>query len=100
MNKIFGKSFKYVDELYVNVTKEINFGEDKELTDSEALKYLQDLHKMSGSLYVITDFCYEKEHEPFLLNANKINKFVETFNFVYGEFFYSTDIIIINFDDE
>lgn len=99
MKQVFGKNFNSVDELYYNVTAEINFGEERELDDSEALKYLQDLHIMNGRLCVITDFCYEKECGPFVIDADEMNKFVDTFYLTYGEAFYSTDIVIINFEE-
>lgn len=58
MEQVFGKSFRQVDDLYYDISKEVNFGGNVELNDNKALKYLQDLHIMKGKLYVITDFCY------------------------------------------
>ncbi|ANU47560.1 hypothetical protein ADH76_19900 [Enterocloster clostridioformis] len=100
MKQVFGKTFKYVDELYLNVIKEIKFGEGNELNDNEALKYLQELHTMSGKLHVITDICYEKKCGPFVVDANMIDKFIDTFYSTYGQAFYSTDIVIINFEQK
>ena len=100
MNETFGKSFKYVDELYYNVDKQIQFGEETELSDIEALEYLQKLHCMRGTLYVITDYCYEKKCGPFIVDSNQINNFVKKFFEVYGETFYSTDIIVISFTEK
>lgn len=100
MHDIFGKRFKYVDELYYNVNKQIQFGEETELSDVEALVYLQKLHYMSGILYVITDYCYEKKCGPFIVDANHINKFVENFSAAFGEAFYSTDVIVISFTEK
>ena len=37
MKQVFGKTFKYVDELYLNVIKDFKFGEGNELNDNEAL---------------------------------------------------------------
>lgn len=99
MRKVFGKSFTYVDELYYKVTKEKKFGEGTGLNDCESLKLLQDLHNMQGELYIITDYCYEKKCGPFVINAKLIKEFVETFYLTYGETFYSTDIVIINFEE-
>lgn len=98
MNQVFGKSFKNVDELYFNVTREIVFGEETELSDLDALKYLQDLHEMTDMLYVITDVCYENKCGPFVVKADEIHVFVEFFYSKYNEAFYSTDIVIINFE--
>ena len=67
MHDIFGKGFKYVDELYYNVNNQIQFGEETELSDVEVLVYLQKLHYMSGILYVITDYCYEMENHGKIL---------------------------------
>ena len=101
MKQVFGKNlFKHVDELFFNVTKEVYFGEETELLDVEALKYLQDLHDMNGVLYVITDICYLKMCGPFVVNADEINMFVETFYATYNEAFYCTDIIIVNFEEK
>ena len=96
---MLGKSFTYVDELYYNVVKERRFGERAELNDGESLKILQDLHNMQGELYIITDYCYEKRCGPFVVNAELIEEFVERFCSTYGETFYSTDIVIINFEE-
>ncbi len=100
MHKTFGQSFKYVDELYHNVYKEIQFGEGVELSDIEALELLQKLHCMNGMLYVITDYCYEKKSGPFVIASTQINNFVKKFSSVYGEAFYSTDIIVVSFPEK
>lgn len=100
MYATFGKKFKYVDELHYNVNRQIQFGEETELTDAEALAYLQELHFMSGMLYVITDYCYEKKCGPFIVAADRINEFVEGFYSHFGEAFYSTDIIVISFAEK
>lgn len=100
MHKTFGKSFKYADELYFNVCKRISFGEETELSDIEVLGYLRELHNMNGMLYVITDYCYENKCGPFIINANQFEDFVKNFLQVYGEAFYSTDIIVINFTEK
>lgn len=100
MKQVFGNCFKRVDELYFNVVKEVKLGEREYLEDSQALKYLQDLHDMTGKLCVITDLCYIKKCGPFIMNANAINNFVDTFSLMYGEPFYSTDIIIVNFEEK
>ena len=100
MHEIFGKGFKYVDELYYNVNNQIQFGEETELSDVEVLVYLQKLHYMSGILYVITDYCYEKKCGPFVVDANHINEFVEIFSTAFGEAFYSTDVIVISFTEK
>ena len=100
MHDIFGKGFKYVDELYYNVNNHIQFGEETELSDVEVLVYLQKLHYMSGILYVITDYCYEKKCGPFVVDANHINEFVENFSTAFGEAFYSTDVIVISFTEK
>mgnify|MGYP001073376442 FL=1 len=55
---------------------------------------------MKGELYVITDFCYFKKSGPFIVEASQIDDFVETFYKIYGEDFYSTDVVIINFEDK
>ena len=100
MHDIFGKGFKYVDELYYNVNNQLQFGEETELSDVEVLVYLQKLHYMSGILYVITDYCYEKKCGPFVVDANHINEFVENFSTAFGEAFYSTDVIVISFTEK
>lgn len=100
MYEIFGKNFKYVDELYFNVDKQIQFGEETELSDVETLEYLKKLHCMNGILYVVTDYCYEKECGPFIVDANQINDFVKNFLLIYGQAFYSTDIIVISFTEK
>ena len=100
MHDIFGKGFKYVYELYYNVNNQIQFGEESELSDVEVLVYLQKLHYMSGILYVITDYCYEKKCGPFVVDANHINEFVENFSTAFGEAFYSTDVIVISFTEK
>ena len=100
MKKVFGKSFRYVDDLYFNVEKEVTFGENAELEDDQALRYLQDLYNMNGELCVITDICYEKNQGPFIVKSNEIQNFVNTYKLTFGEAFYSTDIIIINFEEK
>lgn len=100
MEQVFGKSFNQVDDLYYNIKKEVNYGESVELNDNEALKFLQNLHIMKGTLYVITDFCYYKSCGPFIVKADEIKSFVNTFYETYGEDFYSTDIIIVNFEEK
>lgn len=100
MEQVFGKSFHQADDLYYNIKKEVNYGESIELNDIEALKYLQNLHIMKGTLYVITDFCYYKSRGPFIVKADEIKSFVSTFYETYGEDFYSTDIIIVNFEEK
>ena len=97
MEQVFGKSFRQVDDLYYDISKEVNFGENVELNDNKALKYLQDLHIKKGKLYVITDFCYYKKSGPFIVEADMIESFVDTFYETFREDFYSTDIIIVNF---
>lgn len=104
MERVFGKKFnrKYskVDELFFNVERQIKFGEENELSDSEALKYLQTLHSMSGELCVITDYCYEKNCGPFVIKAEDINNFVEKFQAFYGQAFNETDLIIVSFSEK
>lgn len=104
MNCEFGKKFSRkgskIDELFFNVESQINFGEENELSDSKALEYLQTMHSMSGELCVITDYCYERNCGPFVLDAEKINFFVEKFQVTYGEAFYATDIIIVSFSEK
>ena len=41
METVFGKRFVNADDLYFNIDKELKFGEGCELSDFEALKYLQ-----------------------------------------------------------
>ena len=79
MYKVFNKNFKYVDELYFNVKKELFFGEEKELDDKEALNYLKKLHEFSGELYIVTDVSYHNGLGPFLVNAKYIDEFVSNF---------------------
>lgn len=100
MCEVFNKNFKYVDELYFNVKKELFFGEEKELDDKEALNYLKKLHEFSGELYIVTDVSYHNGLGPFLVNAKYIDEFVSDFYYMYGETFYSTDIIIVNFSEK
>ena len=100
MEAVFEKRLVNVDDLYFNVDKEFKFGEGCELSDLEALDYLQNLCNMSGQLCVITDYCYERKCGPFVVEASEINEFVGDFYSVYGEAFYSTDIIIINFPEK
>ena len=100
MLSVFGKNFKYVEELYYNVIKENHFGEFVELDDNQALKYLTDLNEMTGELCVITDLCYENERGPFIINSCDIGNFVNSFLDVFGESFYSTDIIIVSFREK
>jgi len=100
MKQVFGRNFKYVDELYCNVTAKMNTGGERELDDCEALKYLQNLHIMNGNLCVITDFCYETKCGPFVMDASEINSFVDTFLDTYGETFYASDIVIISFEEK
>jgi len=100
MERVFGKSFNHVDDLYCNIKKEVNYGESVELNDNEALRYLQDLHTMEGTLYVITDICYYKNCGPFIVEADTIKSFVSKFYETYGEDFYSTDIVIVNFEEK
>lgn len=99
MERVFGKRFSQADDLYYHVCKEDEFGENVEINDTEALKRLQALHIMRGELYVITDFCYRTKSGPFIVEASRIEDFVDTFLETYGEDFYSTDIIIVNFED-
>lgn len=100
MCKVFGKKFKNVDELYFNVKKELIFGEENELEDMEALNYLKKLHNFSGELYIIADVSYCEEFGPFLVEAEDIDEFVSKFYCKYGEAFYSTDIVIVNFSEK
>ena len=96
MQAVFGKTFVDADDLYFNIKKEVKFGEETELSDIQALTLLQDLSIMCGQLFVITDYCYEKNCGPFVMDASELNGFVRNFQFMYGEAFYSTDIIIIS----
>ncbi|MDE7179167.1 MAG: hypothetical protein K2O59_15245 [Lachnospiraceae bacterium] len=100
MNLVFGRTFNVVDDLYLNIVKQINFGEWIELDDLEALRYLEKLHNFSGQLCVINDYCYEKKCGPFLLNATDITHFAKHFITRYGQSFYATDIVIINFEEK
>lgn len=100
MKERFGKSFRYVDELYFNVEKRISFGECRILDDSEVLGYLQDLHSIRGEVCVITDLCYDKEYGTFIIDSNDLERFINTFYSVFGEVFYSTDVIIVNFEEK
>lgn len=100
MNLVFGKTFHVVDDLYLNIAKQINFGEWTELDDLEALSYLEKLHNFSGQLCVINDYCYEKKCGPFLLSAAEITHFVKHFITRYNQPFYATDIVIINFEEK
>lgn len=100
MRLTFGKDFKDVDELYFNVVKQTNFGERSELDDLEALSYLENLYSIKGYIYVITDYCYERKCGPFIVSASEIENFVKDFRLVYGEAFYSTDIVIVNFEEK
>ena len=72
MNLVFGRTFHVVDDLYLNIVRQINFGEWIELDDLEALSYLEKLQKFSGQLCVINDYCYEEKCGPFLLGAAEI----------------------------
>ena len=100
MYEIFGINFNCVYELYFNVKKQFVFGEENELEDMEALNYLKNLHEFSGELYIVTDVSYNKKLGPFLVDANYIDEFVSKFYCKYGETFYSTDIIIVNFSQK
>lgn len=60
---------------------------------------MQKLHPMNGMLYVITDYCYEKQCGPFIVKADQIDAFVEGFLTTNKEAWYSTDIIIVNFTE-
>ena len=100
MKLIFGKDFKNADELYFNVIKQINFEEGKELEDIEVLIILEELNKINGYIHVITDYCYEKQCGPFVLDASEIKTFVKSFRQNYDQPFYSTDIVIINFKEK
>lgn len=83
--------------MYYNIDRQIQLGENIELDDVEALECL---HIMNGELCVITDYCYEKQSGPFIVDAKQMKDFVKTFFEVYGEAFYSTEIIIINFTEK
>lgn len=100
MNNRFGMIFKRVDDLYFNVASKMNIGEDIEIEDIQALKYLQDLFPMRGKLYVITDTCYHNGNGPYAVDSGKVDNFVYTYMEEYGEPFFSTDIIIVNFEDK
>ncbi len=69
MNNRFGVIFKKADDLYFNVASEINIGENIEIEDIQALKYLQNLFPMRGNLYIITDLCYCKDNGPHVVNS-------------------------------
>lgn len=98
--EVFGKKMRIADDLYFNVVKRMEIGEIISLEDMEALNFLQDLREMEGELCVVTDYCYTKRCGPFIVNANEIHDFVEEFLDEYGKAFYSTDVIIINFEKE
>ena len=100
MFQVFGKSIHCVDELYFNVIKENRIGERITFKDEEVLNYLQDLHSMMGELYVITDYCYEHDYGPFMVCSKDLERFVNTFKTVFREPFYSTDIIIVSFEQK
>ncbi len=100
MVETFGRSFRLVDQLYFNVEKEIRIGERVSFGDLEVLGYLQSLHHMKGELCVITDHCYERDHGPFVVGAEEITGFVDTYPEVFHDAFYSTDIIIVNFEEK
>lgn len=96
----FDISFRTVDDLYFNVEKKIVFGEATELADSEAVDYLKSLHCMDGELYVITDYCYETNCGPFIMDSGELPDFVNAYYVNYGDSFYSTDIVIVNFEEK
>lgn len=100
MKLVFGKDFKNVDELYFNVVKQINFGEGAEFEDLEVVIMLEKLNKLNGHLHVITDYCYENKCGPFVLDANEIETFVKSFRKIYKQSFYSTDVVIVNFEEK
>ena len=98
MIQVFGRNCHNVDGLYFNVIKENRIGERIRFKDDEVLRYLQELYNMTGELYVVTDYCYEHNHGPFIVRANEIESFVNTFKDIFGMPFYSTDVIIVNFE--
>ena len=98
MLESFGRNFFCVDDLHFNVKKEIRVGECVEFDDCQILQYLRSLHAMEGNLCIITDWCYKKNEGPFIVDANELGQFVNTYKMMYGEAFYSTDIVIINFE--
>ncbi len=100
MFQVFEKSIHCVDGLYFNVIKENRIGERISFKDNEVLNYLQDLHSMTGELYIITDYCYEHDYGPFMVGSNELERFVNTFKTVFREPFYSTDVIIVNFEQK
>lgn len=53
-----------------------------------------------GILYVITDLCYVDNKGPFVVRAEDIGSFVHTYSSTYKEPFYSTDIIVVNFEEK
>jgi hypothetical protein len=78
MFQVFEKSIHCVDGLYFNVIKENRIGERISFKDNEVLNYLQDLHSMTGELYIITDYCYEHDYGPFMVGSNELERFVNT----------------------
>ena len=100
MGIVFGKNFKNVDELYFNVVKQINFEEGMDFEDIEVVILLEKLNEFNGYLHVITDYCYENKCGPFVLDASEIETFVKSFKEIYKQPFYSTDIVIINFEEK
>lgn len=93
----FNLEMQKIDDLYLNVISEKKMSEFIEYQDIEIIDYLIQLHPIKGEIYVINDYCYDLGNGPFCLDADNLYNFVQTFNKKYGEPFYSTDIIIINF---
>ena len=100
MKNVFGRTFIDVDDLYFNVVREKRFGESIEIDDRLALDILKELKPICGEICVITDLCYRKDYGPFTMHANQLDKFVNDFSQNYGETFYSTDVIIVNFEQQ
>lgn len=100
MKEVFGFDFKTIDDLYIAVEKELKFSEFQEFDDREVIEYLYKLHPLCGELYIINDYCYDSANGPFCINEEQLDYFIESYKSQYGEAFYSTDIVIVNFREK
>ena len=89
-----------VDDFYIPGINMIELPNFEDFSDKELYNKLNNLHHITGSLYVITHICYKEGFGPFLLEADKLDKLVENYANIFSENFFDTNAIIISVEEK
>lgn len=90
--------FVKVDDFFREGTKWFTLEDWLNTDDLDILHCLESLYPFEGKLIIVTDASYKKDLGPFIVEANRINEFIENHYKNYNEYFLDTDVIIINLE--